>query len=267
MKKHYFRWMLPVIFGVMLIGAWYAARPLTGLSRFALPYPHEVLSAVIEHLHELLPAAGRSLLTAGAGLVLAFVMGMAAALLMAWRGAVRSMLYPWVLVVQMMPLVVLIPLIVLWMGGFWPVLCIAFLIAFFPITASAVQGLLSVDMLALELFHLHRATWWQEVRHLRLPCALPFILTGAQISASLAIVGALTGEMFAGEVTGGRGGLGYWIILYRAEGDTAAMLGAGLMACIMGFLFVGSVQLVRWKLLGRWHDSFSTRQEQLQRLR
>jgi NitT/TauT family transport system permease protein len=96
---------------------------------------------------------------------------------------------------------------------------------------------------------------------------MPYVLTGAQISASLAIVGALTGEMFAGEVTGGRGGIGYWIILYRSEGDTAAMLGAGLAACVMGFLFVGGVQILRAKLLSRWHESFSTRQEQLERLR
>jgi NitT/TauT family transport system permease protein len=259
------RWILPVAFGALVVAAWYAARPLTGLSRFALPLPHEVLAAFLAHWHELLPAAGRTLATAGLGLAGALFAGLAAALFMAWRGAARSTLYPWVLVLQMMPLVVLIPLIVLWMDGFLSVLCIAFLIAFFPITASAVQGLLSVDTLSLELFHLHRATWRQQVLYLRLPAALPYILTGAQISASLAIVGALTGEMFAGEVTGGRGGLGYWIILYRAEGDTAAMLGAGLAACLMGFLFVGAVQLVRWRLLSRWHESFSTRQEFLNR--
>jgi NitT/TauT family transport system permease protein len=260
-------WILPVVFGAILVAAWYAARPLAGLSRFALPLPHEVIAAVADRWRELLPAAGRTLFSAGFGLFFAIVLGMAAAFAMASRISIRTMFYPWVLVIQMMPLVVLIPLIVLWMDGFWSVLSIAFLIAFFPITASAVQGLLSVDTLSLELFHMQRATWWQQTWHLRLPCALPYILTGAQISASLAIVGALTGEMFAGEVTGGRGGLGYWIILYRAEGDTAAMLGAGLMACIMGFLFVGGVQLLRRRLLGRWHDSFSTRQEQLQRLR
>jgi len=261
------RYALPLLFGMLLLACWYVARPLAGFSRFALPYPHEVLIAFVRNWHEILPAAGRTLFTAGTGLVAAFVMGMAAALLMAWRSTARAMLYPWVLVLQMMPLVVLIPLIVLWMDGFSSVLFIAFLIAFFPITASAVQGLLSVDPSALEFFHLHRATWWQQMRFLRLPCALPYILTGAQISASLAIVGALTGEMFAGEVTGGRGGLGYWIILYRSEGDTAAMLAAGLAACVMGFLFVGTVQLVRRRLLGYWHDSFSTRQEDLQHLR
>ncbi|MFA5257429.1 MAG: ABC transporter permease subunit [Opitutales bacterium] len=258
---------MPLLFGALILAGWYAARPIAGLSRFSLPYPHEVLGALIRNWGEILPAAGRTLATAGAGFLAALAAGMAAALLMAWRATARAMLYPWVLVLQMTPLVVLIPLIVLWMDGFSSVLFIAFLIAFFPITASAVQGLLSADPAALEFFHLHRATWWQQMWMLRLPGALPYILTGAQISASLAIVGALTGEMFAGEVSGGRGGLGYWIILYRAEGDTAAMLGAGLAACVMGFLFVGAVQLLRLRLLGYWHESFSTRQEDLQRLR
>ena len=261
------RIILPLLFGILLLGLWYAARPIAGFSRFALPFPHEVLSALSAHWHELLPAAARTIQTAGTGFVAALALGMAAALLMASRATARATLYPWVLVLQMTPLVVLIPLIVLWMDGFWSVLFIAFLIAFFPITASAVQGLLGADPAALELFHLHRATWWQQMRHLRLPGALPYILTGAQISASLAIVGALTGEMFAGQVTDGRGGLGYWIILYRAEGDTAAMLGAGLTACLMGFAFVGTVQLLRRKLLGRWHESFSPRHEQLRKMR
>jgi NitT/TauT family transport system permease protein len=265
--KNFRKWALPVAFGFALVGAWYAARPITGLSRFALPLPHEVFSACAAHWRELLPAAGRTLLTASCGFCAAALAGMAAALFMVWKGSARATLYPWILVLQMMPLVVLIPLIVLWMDGFLSVICIAFLVAFFPITASAVQGLLSTDTLSLELFHLYRANWFQEIVYLRLPSAMPYILTGAQISASLAIVGALTGEMFAGEVTGGRGGLGYWIILYRAEGDTAAMLGAGLAACVMGFVFVGAVQLLRQKLLSRWHESFSTRQEQLRQLR
>ncbi len=258
---------LPLLFGLLLLGSWYAARPITGFTRFALPYPHEVALAMRAHWRELMPAALRTLHTAGTGFAGALALGMALAVLMTSRPTLRRMIYPWVLVLQMMPLVVLIPLIVLWMDSFRAVLFIAFLIAFFPITASAVQGLRSADPAALELFHLHRASWWQELRHLRLPTALPYILTGAQISASLAIVGALTGEMFAGQVADGRGGLGYWIILYRAEGDTAAMLGAGMSACAMGFAFVGVVQLLRRRLLSRWHESFSPRQEQLRRLR
>ncbi len=167
------------------------------------------------------------------------------------------MLFPWVLVLQMTPLVVLVPLIVLWMDGFWAVVLITFLISLFPIVANAVQGLLSVDPTALEFFRLHHATRLQELMHLRLPAALPYVLTGAQISASLAIIGAVTGEIFAGSVTGGRGGLGYQVILFRAEGDTAAMLAAGLLACFLGFAFVGCVQVLRWRLLRNWHESFA----------
>ena len=266
MKKFLSHFLPPLVFGLALLGLWYAARPLSGLSRFALPLPHEVLSALAARSGELFPAMLRTLLTAFAGLAAALVLGLGAALFMSWRSLVRRTLYPWVLVLQMMPLVVLIPLIVLWMGGAWPVLSITFLVAFFPVTAGAVQGLLSTDTTALEFFHLRRASWWQTVRLLQLPSALPYLLTGAQISASLSILGALTGEMFAGEVTGGKGGLGYSILFLRAEGDTAAMLAAGILACLSGFLFVGAVQLARRRLLSRWHESFSTRQEELRRL-
>lgn len=251
------RWVLPVLFGTLLLAVWYAARPLTGLSRFALPWPHEVLAALLREAGALAPSAGQTLLAAASGLAGAICGGVGLGMLMAARRSVRAMLFPWVLVLQMTPLVVLVPLIVLWMDGFWAVVLITFLISLFPIVANAVQGLLSVDPTALEFFRLHHATRLQELMHLRLPAALPYVLTGAQISASLAIIGAVTGEIFAGSVTGGRGGLGYQVILFRAEGDTAAMLAAGLLACFLGFAFVGCVQVLRWRLLRNWHESFA----------
>lgn len=253
------RWLLPLLFGCGLLAAWYAVRALTGMSRFGLPLPHEVLEAALREGSSLLSSAWRTLLGAACGLGAATIIGVAMAMPMALHSRVRATLYPWVLVLQMTPLVVLIPLIVLWIDGTPAVILITFLISLFPIVANCVQGLLSVDPTAVEFFRLHHATRWQELRHLRLPASLPYVLTGAQISASLAIVGAVTGEIFAGSVTGGRGGLGYHVILLRAEGDTPAMLAAGLLACLLGFLFVGSVHLLRWRLLRRWHESFIDR--------
>ena len=255
MRRHSHR-LLPMALGVLMLGAWYAARPLTGLSRFALPWPHEVLGALLDEAPVLLRSAGQTLLAGFTGVAGALLTGTGVAMVMATFRWVRTTLFPWVLVLQMTPLVVLVPLIVLWMDGFSAVISVTFLISLFPIVANAVQGLLSVDPRAVELFRLHHATRLQELLHLRLPAALPYVLTGAQISASLAIIGAVTGEIFAGSVSGGRGGLGYNIILFRAEGDTAAMLAAGLLACLLGFLFVGSIHLLRWRLLRKWHESF-----------
>src|SRR5690606_15944875 len=148
-------------------------------------------------------ASGRTLFSAAIGFFLAVLFGLLLALIFASSRLVRSMFFPWVTALQMTPLVVLVPLIVLWFEGPIAIVVITFLMGLFPIVAGATQGLLSVDPGLVELFHLHRAGRWREMLLLRLPASLPFVLTGAQIAATLAVLGALTGEIFAGSVTGG----------------------------------------------------------------
>lgn len=249
------RFMFPLITTVVVLCAWYLARPLTGATRFALPYPHEVISAGFLAWHDLLLAALQTLLAATIGFTAAIVLGFAMSVILALSGVVRSLVFPLVLALQMVPLVVMIPLIVLWMDGFPAIVLITFLMGFFPVVASTTQGLLSTDATLVEFFQLHRASRFQEMRYLRIPGALPYALTGAQIAATLAIVGALTGEIFASVVTGGRGGLGYLVIILRSEGNTAGMIAAGALACMLGFIFVGAVHRLRRRLLHKWHES------------
>ena len=96
----------------------------------------------------------------------------------------------------------------------------------------------------------------QEMVLLRIPHALPDTLTGLRIAASLAMIGAIAGEFFAGNSAGGTGGLGFMVIIYCALMMTAALVATGCVACLCGFVFVSAVVLLNWMLLRKWHDSF-----------
>lgn len=247
----------PAFAGLLFLALWVAVKALFGLNRFVLPGPGEVATALWEERTALLAAAGWTLQSALAGVAAAALLGFALAVVLGLSGRLRASFYPWALVLQMTPVVILVPVFKVLLGpenAFTTILLTAFLISFFPVVANTTAGLLSVERSYRELFTLYGASRWQRMRHLQIPHALPAFFTGLRIAASLGVIGALTGEMFAGTSAGG-GGLGFRVLLYAAESRVAEVFATAAVACALGFLLVGAVVLVQGRLLRRWHPT------------
>ncbi|PAW72502.1 MAG: hypothetical protein B9S26_13650 [Opitutia bacterium Tous-C4FEB] len=75
------------------------------------------------------------------------------------------------------------------------------------------------------------------------------------IGTALERIAAIVGDFLAGSAQGGVGGIGYMTISYFSQLKTPALFATGLVACVMGFLFVGGVNWLHWRLLHSWHDS------------
>ena len=169
----------------------------------------------------------------------------------------RTGLYPWLLVLQMTPVIVLAPIIVLWAGPGLPgIITVTFLISFFPIVVNTTQGLLSAEAPVVDLFRMYGATRLQELRMLRLPTAMPFFLAGLRIAATLAPIGAIFGEYLVGNASGGTGGLGFLVYTYNVQIKIPALFATALVSCSLGFIFVAAVSWLNWIVLHSWHDSF-----------
>jgi len=248
------QWQSPVLAGAAILALWYAAIAVFKIPAFILPAPHEILAAVGREQASLFPAAWRTGGVALAGFGAAVLGGAALALALASSRRVKAAVYPWVLVVQMVPVVVLVPIFVIWWGAGTPsILAIAFVISFFPIVASTTLGLVSTDRGLLELFAVLQASKAQEIFLLRLPYALPYFLSGVKIAATLAPIGAISGEFLAGTTPDS---LGYLLLIYRSDpGKRPEVFAIALVACALGFLFVGAVQLLSNRLLRHWHES------------
>src|SRR6267142_1106091 len=107
------------------------------------------------------------------------VLSFVSSLLLGVSRALRAGLYPWVLMLQMTPVIVLTPIIVLWAGPGLPgIITVTWLISFFPIVANMTQGLLSTDMNHVALFRMANASRMQEMLLLRVPAAMPLYLAG-----------------------------------------------------------------------------------------
>jgi len=250
-------WTLPIITGVVCVVLWYAARGVFHVSEWLLPMPDEIFAAMMKERSRLLAAAGNTAIGALGGFVLAGAFGFLAAMLLGVSRPMRASLYPWLLVLQMTPVIVLTPLIQLWIGPGLPgIITITWLISFFPIVANTTQGLLSTDMNHVALFRMANASRWQELVLLRVPAAMPYFLTGLRIAASLAPVGAIFGEYMVGNAAGGTGGLGFLVYSYNTQIKIPALFATGLTSCLLGFIFVAAVSLLNWAVLHKWHDSF-----------
>jgi len=250
-------WTLPLISGVVFLGLWYAVRQLSGLQSWILPTPDEVLSAAWHERSRLVNAAGNTAVGALTGFLLAGGSSFLLALLLGSSRVLRAGLYPWLLVLQMTPVIVVTPIIVLWAGPGLPgIVTITWLISFFPVVASMTQGLVSADQNHVALFRMGNASRWQELLLLRLPGAMPHYLTGLRIAATLAPVGAIFGEYMVGNSSGGTGGLGFLVYSYNTQIKIPALFATAGVSCLLGFVFVAAIAWLNWSVLHRWHDSF-----------
>lgn len=251
-------WLPPLLAGLLMIALWYAAIAVFGIQPYILPTPDAIVGAIQEKAHVLFPALARTGWAALLGFGLAVSGGFIIAVLLASSGWLKRAFYPWVLVLQMVPVVVLIPIFVIWFGAGLPsIMAITFMISFFPIVASTTLGLVSTDRGLRELFMTWQASRWQEIVYLRLPYALPHFLTGVKIAATLAPIGAITGDLLAG-TSNQQAGLGFLILEFRAQFFPAAIYAIAFLSALLGFAFVASVQLIAWFALRQWHESSHT---------
>ncbi|HBR93566.1 MAG TPA: ABC transporter permease [Opitutae bacterium] len=254
--------LLPITSGAIILAVWYLISYWYGRSvgydvqRIIIPFPHQITSALWSEREVLWQSTRQTALSALIGFVAAVSVGYALSMLLASAVWVKKALYPWVLVLQMTPVVVLAPIFVLWMGqGLPSITAITFMIGFFPVVANTTMGLVSTDRNLLDLFEMSNATKAQEILHLRVPYAMPYFLTGMKIAGTLAPIGAISGDLFAGSSQGGVGGIGYMVILYNSQLKIPELFATALVACMLGFVFVGCVNWLHWYLLKDWHDS------------
>jgi NitT/TauT family transport system permease protein len=257
-KKLTFDSFLPAFSTVGLIALWYLFRyVMPEEQHFLLPAPHQIAQAFVAKGPDLWAAAlntGRGALFGfSAAVVLSFVL----ALFLSLSPRIRASFYPHLMVLQMTPIIILAPILILWVGaGMKSVTIITFLICFFPMVVNTTQGLVSTDANLVDFFRMCNASKAQEIRLLRVPAALPYFFTGLRIAATLAPIGAIVGDLYAGNAAGGQGGLGYLTIVYSSQFQMSALFATAIVSCLLGFVFVGVVLSFSWWALHKWHESY-----------
>ena len=249
---------VPAIAGALFVALWYGIHFwLSEDLRFLFPTPTAIVAALAENRDALARATLNTTEGALLGFFLAIVLSFSSALILSLSSLVRASLYPYLMILQLTPVIVVAPILVLWVGaGIKSVVVITFLICFFPLVVNTTQGLISTDRNLVELFQMWRASRLQQLFLLRVPAALPYFFTGLRIAATLAPIGALVGDYTAGSSAGNGGGLGFQAIIYSSEAKYPALFATAVVTCLLGFVFVAIVIGLSWLTLRHWHDSF-----------
>ncbi len=226
-----------------VLAAWEALVSLLAVPAWLVPPPSAVARAAAGDLPLLAGALATTARAALAGFALSAVLGVAAGVVLGASRIVERSLYPYALFLQTVPIVAVAPLLVLWFGaGFRAVAVSAFIVSVFPVVANTLAGLKSTDPALLDLFRLHRAGPVATLLKLRLPWALPSIVTGLRVASGLAVIGAIVGEFVAG-FSEGHAGLGILVLSAYRQLRTDLLFAAVGGASLLGLALFGAVGL------------------------
>jgi NitT/TauT family transport system permease protein len=216
---------------------------------YLVPAPSQVLK-VFATDHDLWKATGETALASVVGFVLSALVGLLIAIALSSSRWVQRMFYPYAVLFQTVPIIAIAPMLVIWVGyGLPTVIVSAFIVSVFPVIANSINGLLSTDPALVDLFRLYGASRPAALLKLRLPFALPAILTGLRVAGGLAVIGAIVGEFITG------GGLGGIIDASRTQQRIARVFAVLMIASGLGIALFGIVNFISRRLLRNWHAS------------
>jgi NitT/TauT family transport system permease protein len=229
---------------------WEVAVRLLIVAPYLLPPPSTVVAELAARWPRVLDSAVITTQEILAGYVLAAVVSVPLALLIAYSRALESTIYPLIVFLQIVPKIAIAPLFIIWFGfGFTPKLLLVFLLSFFPIVVSSIAGFKSLDPEVMDLARSTGAGEWLMFRKIRLPQALPSIFTGLKVGAALAATAAVVAEFVASNR-----GLGYLLLEYNGNLETAMVFAVVLVLSVIGLLVYYAVELLE-RLTIPWHVS------------
>ncbi len=230
---------------------WELVSRLTGLPAFILPAPE----AVVERFWDVLMDGSLLVHTAVtlSEVLLGLLVGTGAAVALGYAVA-KSRLFerlvaPYLVASQAIPIVAIAPLLVIWFGpGMFSKVLICSLIVFFPVLVNTVVGVRAVPRSLHDLMRSLRATRGQTLLRLEVPAALPILLGGLRIGATLSVIGAVVGEL-----VGADKGLGFLVNAARGQYDTALVFVAVFTLILLALALYGVVAMLEKKLLS-WQE-------------
>ncbi|MDQ3326934.1 MAG: ABC transporter permease [Chloroflexota bacterium] len=212
------RWVWPPVSLSLVLLLWAAVVWLGKYPEYLLPSPARVASRFVAAIGEgtwwrhTSVTLLESLLGFGLGFGVAVPLGWA----LARSRPLERALSPYLAASQSMPVIAIAPLVVLWFGyGLFPKVLICALVVFFPILVNTLVGIRNVPRELREVAQVFGANWWQMLRMVDLPLALPVLLGGVRLGLTLSITGAVVAEFIGADV-----GLGALLNISRGMFDT-----------------------------------------------
>ncbi|GHB89892.1 ABC transporter permease [Cerasicoccus arenae] len=246
--------ILPILVAIVGMIVWACLALIdTGLN--SLPGPLATADALWADRKAIFPALGRDAAAMVLGFLLACALGVLSAIVLTTYQGLRLALAPWMTIARMAPIAALAPLLIVSpCPAFLTLLIVTTVACYFPVVSVATPALLATDKSLLDLFKTYHASYWQQIVHLRLPHALPQLMTAIKRAAIYAPMASLLTDYLAGALAG-KPGLGRLLSEYFVGQNYPAIVALCLSAAAVGVLLAGTVHAITAWTLMHWHDN------------
>ena len=220
------------------LAAWQAVVWIVSPRPWLLPSPADVAQVMWDDRSRLWFHAQATIAEAAVGFALAASLGFLLAVAIVGSRGVEAAVYPWLVASQAIPILAVAPIVAIWLDYGTAQVMVAFVVAFFPVVVTGVDGLRGVDpALGRATRTLGASRRWAFWR-VTVPAALPSLFSGLKMAAVFAVTGAVVAEY-----VGADRGLGYLSEFSTAEFRTDRSFAAIALLALIGMAFFGAVSL------------------------
>ncbi len=233
---------------VLILGIWETAVRFLAVPAFILPPPSSIVTVALVQAPRIFPHAVVTFAEILLGIGLAVITAVPLAIIMFAKPALEKAFSPFLVASQAIPVFALAPLLVVWLGyGMASKVFMAWIIIFFPICVSLLEGFKSCDPEFRILFRLMGAPFYKTLMLLYWPWALPRFFAGLKVGVGVAGIGAVIGEW-----VGAQKGLGFFMIQSNARLQVDLVFAAILWLTAMGLALwwlTGVLEkiIIKWK--------------------
>lgn len=178
-----------------------------------LPHLYQILAAICSPKKVsggmtvtmvVLTSARATLLRALGGFLLGAFLGFVLALVMQLSGIVEKLIFPYLMLIQLIPVLGLAPIILSITGDInRSRIIIAAILSFYPVATNTLSGFKSVGKEKYDLMYTYAAKKSQIYTKVLIPSSIPYLFTGLKIAAPMAITASILVDTLQGD-----GGLG-----------------------------------------------------------
>ncbi|MFO7321126.1 MAG: ABC transporter permease [Chloroflexota bacterium] len=232
---------------VLILVVWQVIASLRLYPSFIIPPPGAVLEKFITVVQDgrLWLHTSTTLVEVLGGLALGVSAGVVLGYIIAKNQIIEDLLSPVIVALQSTPVVAYAPLLVIWFGsGPNSKVLTCALTVFFPMLMNTVVGIRNTPAPLRDLMRSLGATRAQMLTRLEIPAALPVLLNGLKVSATLSVIGAVVGEFIWANA-----GLGFLINLSRNQYDTPLVIVAVLTLALMARALYSAVSYIERRAL------------------
>lgn len=206
--KKYTKHIIPILVLAVLLLLWEMAVRIYEIPLYVLPAPADVVRSLFTEWPNLLRHGAVTVAEALAGMGLSLLLAVVLGILMDRFSLVKRAVYPLLVATQTVPMIVLSPILIIYLGfGMTPKILTVVLMCFFPIAVSFTDGMSQLNPGYENLVRSYGARGFDVYRLVKIPAALPSLLSGMKVAATYSISGAVVGEWI-----GAQQGLGYYLI-------------------------------------------------------